>query len=122
MTKVSMLVTILGAVTLGLAGTASAQGNAGFADDSPMSQFTEDDFAMMNANNKAALDGGEAGKKKTWRNAATGATGSITLLEKSEYQNLPCWRAKFTNQSSDYQSTSVYRLCKTAKGEWKVAP
>jgi len=109
-------------VLAGLSQTAEAQRFGAWLDTSPVRAFTDDDWTVMRARTREALDEGEQGETFSWQNETTGASGSVTLREDSEHDGMKCRRAKFYNSADGMSGTSIHRLCRIADGSWRVGP
>ena len=112
----------LGAILLAAVPLATQAQPFRWLDTSPIRAFTDDDWTVMRAAAREALDAAEEGETVGWQNEATGASGTITLREASEHDGLKCRRAKFFNSAEGLTGTSIHRLCRIADGSWRVAP
>jgi surface antigen len=90
--------------------------------------LTETDFAMMAKAVDPLLndDSLALGTSREWRNASTGAQGTVTLLQKFNYDyqgsKLPCRKLKYhvltRNSSNPYNA--ILDRCRVADGSWKI--
>jgi hypothetical protein len=112
---------MLAVVLTSLASALHAQSNLNFLSRSAVGSFTSQEWSILRATVRQALDDGEQGEEIGWHNDATGASGTITLLEGSELNGMSCRRTRFFNSAGGVTGTSTHRLCKTANGEWRLA-
>ena len=82
--------------------------------------MTAEDFEVAGAVMRTALDTGRDGESFEWKNAATAASGTITLVDSFERQGMKCRGAAFVITARGMTSKTGWNLCKTADG-WKVA-
>src|SRR3954464_10534731 len=66
-----------------------------FAKDAPIAHMTAEDFEIAGAALRGALDAGRDGESFAWKNAATAASGTITLVDSFERQGMKCRGAAF---------------------------
>ena len=112
---------VVGASTAFAWSAAEAQGFR-WLRNSPVAAFTDEDFDVLRAATRDAMEEGKEGQTFGWYNEVTGASGAITLREDSELDGMRCRRAKFYNSADGVTGTSIHRLCRTADGSWRVAP
>ena len=94
--------------------------NEMFAKDAPISRMTAEDFEIAGAVLRDALDKGSDGQSFEWKNAATSAQGTITLVSSFERKGMKCRGASFVITARGQTSKTGWNLCRTAEG-WKVA-
>ena len=112
-----------GLISITLACGAFARGGFDALDESPVSQFTDEDWEVFRHTARKALDEAKPGDTGAWNNDKTGASGSITIIAEAEpFQGLVCRRARFFNSANGITGTSVFRVCKRADGQWRIAP
>ena len=112
------------AATLALAilflpGGASAS-NWRFLQDSPISQFSEEDFERFRAAGRRALDEAADGQTVEWKNPKTGAYGTIQPLDTREVDGTTCRRAEVFNSAGGTKGTSRFTFCRQEDGTWKA--
>jgi surface antigen len=108
-------------VTGSVAQPASAQA-MGFMEYSPIAYYTDEDNRMADEAGLDALDNYSDMQVRTWRNPATGASGSITPLE--TYTNdagHTCRKARAVDRTSNppLQGQFVFDLCKDPQKGWQ---
>lgn len=81
--------------------------------------FSDADMELLVKNVQLALN---EGRKVSWKNPETGNGGVITPGEPVKWKGLDCRYTEILNKTSTRQSVSQYKFCKTAEGDWKVAP
>lgn len=81
--------------------------------------FSEADMEMLVKNVQLALN---EGRKVTWKNPETGNGGVITPGEPAKWKGLDCRYTEILNKTSTRQAVTQYKFCKTAEGDWKIAP
>ncbi len=117
--KVKFLVIAL--IVLSFSGLATAQmnpfGQSGFTID-------DNDLQAMSAVSAPlyADPPPPPGTQAEWSNPDSGNSGTITLVEAFEHQDLPCRKIHYTfkikNVSTDF--SFVQDRCQVASGEWKT--
>jgi hypothetical protein len=81
--------------------------------------FSDADMEILMKNIQLALN---EGRKVTWKNPETGNGGVITPGKPAKWKGLDCRYTEILNSSRTRQSVTQYKFCKTAEGDWKVAP
>jgi surface antigen len=101
-----------------LAGDASSQMN-------PLRQLelTAEDIELLSTAANHVYDGGKIGASEVWSNAASGNSGSATLLEVFERDGLPCRRVEHVIKVRKDAVPKRLELttCRTADGRWLLA-
>jgi surface antigen len=110
----------IAAAALVLACTPAFAINDMFAKDAPITRMTAEDFEIAGAVLRNALDRGRDGESFEWKNAATAASGTITVVDSFERQGMKCRGASFVISARGETSKTGWNLCRTADG-WKVA-
>jgi hypothetical protein len=104
-----------------LASAAQAQGLTKlWRDQTPLT--AQDRDAILGAVQQ--IHGRPPGTAATWSNAPEGHTGTVTLLDKSTRQNMPCERIQYDirePQSTRQQGFYVLTSCQLPDGTWKLA-
>lgn len=100
--------------------TATAQGYR-WLDTSPVRFFTDEDWEMLRATAREALDNGADGTEVSWKNADTDVSGTIMVMNTYEENGLRCRKTKFLNHARGLTGGGIYRLCKVADGKWKIS-
>jgi surface antigen len=116
--------TVLASVLLMLAtGTASAAaGVSAVLKGSPFEFFSEEDTKQFVATARTLAESGKVGDSARWANEASGSWGTVDLKRAYRRSNgTPCRELRGENTARG--RTEAYRvvLCRTPKGEWKVA-
>lgn len=93
--------------------------NMQFLRYSPVSQFTSEDFEMMNTTAHNALDKNPDGQTSEWKNPETNNSGSVTPLNTETRDGKLCRKLRVVNQAKDQSSTSAFTFCKADNG-WKI--
>jgi len=88
--------------------------------DTPASKFTADDFALMNQRVKQALDAPNEGEKLEWRNEKTGASGSVTPMNRLTWNGMSCRRLQIANKAGAASGQGIYKFCQKTPGAWKL--
>ena len=86
---------------------------------SPVTEFTPEDFSMLQNSGVKALNDNVDGKTNSWTNPETNHSGSITPLNSSVIDGMQCRKTKITNQTETNKGEVVFTFCKV-KGRWKV--
>ena len=89
-----------------------------------MTPLTPEDRAMITSTVQQQIHGKRADTVATWRNPASGYSGTITLLSKSKRQGMPCERIEYQTMepgSAQQHSRYVFTSCQLADGTWKLA-
>lgn len=97
-----------------------AAGEVAALRDTVIAQFTEQDQRLMMASVDAALAAPDDGEPLHWKNDATGASGSVTPLNRLTWDGLACRRLKIANRYRTMAGEGVYRFCEKPKGQWKL--
>ncbi len=120
MKKVAILASV--ALTTMLVSTpALSAGQFGWLENSPVSHFTDDDWARLRETARNTLNNAEDGTKAEWSNPSTGAEGSVQVLNTYEEDGRTCRRTKFYNSAGGLTGGGVYPLCQVEGGSWKIA-
>ena len=120
MNKVVILVSIVSLTAL-VSAPAIGAGQFGWLENSPVSNFTDDDWALLRQTARDMLDNGEDASKAEWSNPSTGAEGTVEVLNTYEEDGRTCRRTKFYNSAGGVTGTGLYRLCRIEDGTWKIA-
>ena len=100
---------------------AIAQTGLGFLHDAPVGHFTAEDFAMMQTATATLLNSTDRGATKTWRNPATGNSGSITLLASfTSTEGRDCKRLRVENDTPEISGASTVKVCRFPDGGWLI--
>ena len=126
-----MMRTKLAVVGMALCGLAwmpvQALAQAGAFGWSPdVARLTDQDNKLLWQNTDALNQSASAaaGDTRSWSNTASGNTGKVTLARVFESNGMPChalqYAISFTGQPvpQDY----AFTWCRTADGQWKIAP
>ena len=104
-----------------LAGPAGAQ-NLQFLGEAPVAFADERDAALFDAALDQVMADGRPGDTRTWDNPQSTAKGTITLLERSDRDGLPCGRVRIRNEIKGRVGSGEYSLCMPRPGEWLMVP
>ena len=114
-------------VLLALAISASAPmawpaGWGGILRDGPVEDFNDEDMRLFLAAIKQAVEASEVLKPVEWRNADSGAGGTLVVLGKATVKNFDdCRRVRTTVYSKKQKGVpSVWTTCKDPGGHWKL--
>lgn len=88
--------------------------------DTVIAKFNAEDNRLMLGRIDTALKSGQEGVVLDWRNDKTGASGTVTPLNRLRWNELDCRRVKITNRHGSMSGEAVYRFCEKPKGEWKM--
>ncbi len=86
---------------------------------SPVSEFTETDFELLQSTGLTALNEYKDGQTTEWKNEQSGHYGSITLLESSEIKGNYCRKTRIKNYTQQKNGQAVFTFCKI-NGHWKI--
>jgi len=86
----------------------------------PASKFNDEDYATMMASVNQALRADKGGETLNWKSEKTSASGSVTPLNRLEWQGLSCRRLQIHNVFGDLRAKGVYRFCEKPAGRWKL--
>jgi surface antigen len=108
-------------IALGLVPVAAAaQSNLRFLRDTPISRFNDADMRLMFEAGRAALDSGEPGAMREWRNEKTRHSGRITVQRQFTFETRDCRRLQVENRARSMESQTVLSVCRDLKGAWKI--
>jgi len=86
--------------------------------------LTAEDWAMLEAAAEKlyATEDRPVGTAETWSNDQSGNNGRIELVQKGQYQGMPCRRLKHDIRVKDVGDTFhfVVDRCRTPDGAWKA--
>ena len=85
---------------------------------------THKDWKIIRDTVRHELHGQQPGTTATWRNPATGHTGTVALLGKSMRQGMPCERIDYRILSAklgERPEHYVFDSCRLPDGTWKLA-
>jgi len=104
------------------AGTAHAQINP-FKGDGPKMQLA--DIALMDRAAESLIEGGgfTVGDSNSWKNAATGWSGSVTAVATTKRQGLSCRVLDYAISPPTRDASRTLRAtwCQTKDGTWKFS-
>jgi surface antigen len=111
---------LAGTVLAGIVSTAAiAQNSLAFLRDAPVGYFISDDFVLMQTATSTVLRGTDRGTTRSWRNPATGNSGSITLLASfTSTEGRDCKRLRVENHTEEISGSSTVKVCRFADGGW----
>lgn len=86
---------------------------------SPVSEFTDTDFEILQTTGIKALDNNENGQVSEWKNPETGHSGSITTHNSSSIDGMACRKTTIKNQTKTRSGQATFTFCKV-KEQWKL--
>jgi len=117
MNKTSMTL----ACVLGLLGApAQAAGENAALKNTPSSKFNAEDYALMKARVDQALKAEKDGETLAWNNDKSGASGTVTALNRLTWNDLSCRRLRIVNNHGSTTGRGVYKFCEKPPGRWKL--
>ena len=93
----------------------------GYAKDSPIGKFNEEDMALFQGASQKALNEAADGEIVEWKNASTGSAGSISPLKSFERGGLKCRSVRVKNQHKSLRGSQTATMCRQSDGAWKIA-
>ena len=60
------------------------------------------------------------GETLDWKNDKTQASGSVTALNRLEWNGLACRRLRIYNAYGELKAKGVYKFCEKPAGKWKL--
>ena len=93
----------------------------GYAKDSPVGRFNDEDMSLFHGASQKALNEAADGEIVEWKNASTGSAGSISPLKSFERGGLKCRSVRVRNQHKSLQGSQKVTMCQQSDGEWKIA-
>jgi surface antigen len=103
-----------------LPGTLQAAGKVAALKDTVIAKFSDEDQRLMMARIDTALKAATDGEPLDWKNERTGASGTVTPLNRLTWDGLDCRRLKVVNRYRTMSGEGVYRFCEKPKGQWKL--
>ena len=108
---------ILTAIGLLAVAPAAQAFNYRFLQNTVLERLTSEDIDIGTRATRVALDSGEDGE---WSNPATGASGTIRILETVDVgRHKGCRRARLDVTAGGRSGGGNYTLCKSRRGTWK---
>jgi len=86
----------------------------------PVERFNADDYALMKARVNQALKAEKDGETLEWRNDKTRASGSVTPLNRLDWNGMACRRLHIANVVPGNRREGVYKFCEKPPGRWKL--
>lgn len=90
--------------------------------NAPANYLTEQDWEILSSTVEAMLDTGDDGKEVTWNNPDTGHQGTVTPLDTTDEQGVPCRNTRVFTSAGGVTNSGVYRFCRQPDGTWKIVP
>lgn len=97
-----------------------AQGGHRALEDTPLSEFNEEDFALFENAHKEALENRADGESVPWNNPDSGASGTITPLKTDQIGGRDCRLLRIVNRAGGRTGDSRFWYCKQPDGQWKI--
>jgi surface antigen len=112
-------------LVLAMAGAAPAAWPVGWGAilrNGPVEDFNDEDMRLFLAAIKQAVEAPESSQPVEWRNADSGAGGTLQVLGRSKVQDFDdCRRVRTTLHSRRQRGVpSVWTTCKDASGRWRL--
>lgn len=97
-------------------------GWGGILRNGPVEDFNDEDIRLFLSAIKQAVEAPDPSKPVEWRNADSGAGGTLVVLGKATVKNFDeCRRVRTTVYSKKQKGVpSVWTTCKDAAGHWKL--
>jgi len=112
---------ILFVLALAAVGPAQAHSNLQAMKNSAFSRFSPADQNLLRAQIDQAIASPQDGASFEWKSEKTRASGQVTALERNKSRGLDCRNLRIANAWGNLKDEGVYRFCKDAKGQWKLA-
>lgn len=93
----------------------------GWLDKSVYTELNDQDRKLLRATVQDILNNHPNGTIKSWSNEDTGASGKIKVLTTEHKNDMLCRQTSFETDTANFDDRSVFLLCKTEDGTWKVA-
>lgn len=107
-----------------MTGQAHAAGENAVLKNTAVSKFSSSDYALMKARVDQALAADKDGDTLEWSNAQTGAAGTVTPVNRLDWNGMPCRRLNITNlygkTSGKTSGKGIYKFCEKPAGRWKL--
>jgi len=97
-----------------------AAGEVAVLKDTVIAKFDDQDQKLLWARIDAALKAPQDGEPLDWKNDRTGASGTVTPLNRLTWEGLDCRRLKVVNRYRTMTGEGIYRFCEKPKGQWKL--
>jgi surface antigen len=88
--------------------------------ETAFARFTDADRSLMMARVGEALRAKDEGGALEWSNGKTGASGSVTPLNRLEWGGMSCRRLHIVNTYGRTTGKGVYKFCQKSAGGWKL--
>jgi len=88
--------------------------------DMPIRYMTDEDLTVFKAAVIRTLDQSADGVSANWANQNTGAHGTLTPIASFSQQAQKCRKLEVANSAGGRDNRSVFTLCKSPDGDWKV--
>ena len=119
--KIQILLSILITSIFGTLSASAANSPAwGWITQSAMGQFTEADIELLKIAGREALENLPDQSEVDWSNPDTGHSGSITVSNTRQIDNMTCRNTLLKNNAKTIQGTMRHLLCKHTDGTWQV--
>jgi surface antigen len=94
--------------------------NLRWLDNTPASEFTRQDWKLLEQTVGKALNESDPGDKLTWENPETGHSGSVSHIGPVERNGRTCIRLGIYNKTKRLSGGSVASFCPQEDGGWKM--
>jgi surface antigen len=88
--------------------------------DMPIRYMNDEDLTIFKAAVIRTLDQSADGVSANWANQNTGAHGTLTPIASFRQQAQKCRKLEVANSAGGRDNRSVFTLCKSPEGDWKV--
>lgn len=96
--------------------------NFNFLQQAPVAFATDEDRHIFGRHLRKALESGITGEETRWENPATGARGSITLIESGTLDGMPCAVTRLRSEIKGRSGEHLYTVCATPDGGFRWGP
>lgn len=94
--------------------------NLRWLDNTPASEFTDQDWKLLEQTVTQALTQSKQGDRLTWENPETGHSGSVSNIGPVDRDGRTCIRLGIYNKTEKLSGSSVASFCPQADGGWKM--
>ena len=94
--------------------------NLRWLNNTPASEFTEQDWKLLEQTVMQALNQSSKGDRLTWENPETGHSGSVSHIGSVEKDGRTWIRLGIHNQTEKLSGSSVASFCPQPDGGWKM--
>ena len=99
----------------------AAASNLDFLQDTPLSEFSDEDRKLFAATLAQTLSEADDNEVRKWSNPATKFGGEITPLRTRTRGDTVCRDVAIVNTAKARTEKSVYTYCREREGEWRLS-